>query len=343
MRRVFFPSFLLISVLTCLAVPAHSQLYTITTVAGSDRILNGHAANMVPLRDPRAVTVDHAGNYYIVDGSDNRIRRVDPNGIITTFAGTGEAGFNGDRGPAPSAALNGPYDIAFDGAGNAYIADRFNRRVRKVAPDSTITTFAGNGNSGSGGNGIKATSAQVTPLAVATDRQGNVYISDVNSLIRKVDTGGIITTIAGTGSPGYGDGMATSAQISLVSSIVIDDPGNIYLADLANFRVRKIDIGGVMSTLAGSGDHGFISDGIPATQALMLPLGLALDGNGNLLISDVDRPRVRRVNLSSQIIDTIAGDGTNGYSGDNGLALRAQLNEPSGIAVDYTESWLDTG
>src|ERR1700737_2737693 len=113
MRRFFFPSFLLISVLTCLAVPAHSQLYTITTVAGSDRILNGHAANMVPLRDPRAVTVDHAGNYYIVDGSDNRIRRVDPNGIITTFAGTGEAGFNGDRGPAPSAPLNGPTAMAF--------------------------------------------------------------------------------------------------------------------------------------------------------------------------------------------------------------------------------------
>lgn len=338
MRRILSTPFLLFSLLTCLALPAHSQLYTISTVAGTDRVLNGHAANMVPLGDPRSVSVDRSGNYYVVDGGDNRIRRVDLNGIITTFAGTGEADFTGDRGPAASAALNAPYDIAFDGAGNAYIADRGNSRVRRVAPDGTITTFAGNGNSGSGGNGGKASSAQVTPLAVATDRQGNVYISDINSLIRKVDTSGIITTIGGTGSAGYSDGLATSAQISIVTSIAVDDAGNIYLADIANFRVRKIDTSGVMSTFAGSGDSGLINDGVPAIQAVMVPVGLTLDGNGNLLLSDINLDLVRRVNISSGIIDTIAGNGTNGFSGDNSLALNAQLNAPSGLAVGADKS-----
>ncbi|MDP8982578.1 MAG: hypothetical protein M3O35_18530 [Acidobacteriota bacterium] len=207
-----------------------------------------------------------------------------------------------------------------------------------MAPDGTITTFAGNGNGGSGGNGGKATLAQVTPEAVATDRQGNVYISDLNAVIRKVDTGGTITTIAGTGTPGYSDGPALSAQIGLVTSIVVDDAGNIYLADIANFRIRKIDTAGMMSTFAGSGEFGFVNDGVTATQALMIPVGLALDANNNLLLSDFNLDLVRRINLTSRIIDTIAGNGTTGYSGDNGLALRAQLDAPAGLAVGADQS-----
>ncbi len=233
----------------------------------------------------------HRGNLYIADQSDNRIRKVTPAGIISTFAGTGLPGYTGDRGPAASAQLNYPTSIAFDSKGNMYIADQSNAVVRRISTDGTINTVAGNGSSQFAGDNGPATSAQIDPVAVAVDGQGNLYIADgYNYRIRKVNTDGIITTIAGTGQEGYaGDnGPATRAQIDFVTDLVVDKSGNVYVADYYNAEVRKIDTAGMMTALAGGVFYGSIDDGVPATTAVMLPDGIALDGNGSLYIADAN-------------------------------------------------------
>jgi sugar lactone lactonase YvrE len=177
-----------------------AQRYVINTLAGTPRLLDGSPAINAPLREPNAVALDANGNLYIADESDSRIRKVNSAGIISTYAGTGIPGYSGDRGQAASAQLNFPSGIALDGAGNLYIADEGNAVVRRIAVDGTINTVAGNGNPRYGGDNGPATSAQLDPMAVAVDGQGNLYIADAyNYRIRKVDTSGNITTIAGTG------------------------------------------------------------------------------------------------------------------------------------------------
>jgi len=320
--------------------PLWPQPYVISTVAGTNRLLDGKSASSVPLRSPLAIALDSAGNLYIADENDNRIRKVGASGIITTFAGNGIPGYTGDRGKAINASLSGPVSVAADANGNLYIADRGNARVRRVSLDGTIDNFAGNGITGFSGDNGPAVSAQIDPLAVAVDSRGNVFISDgTNFRIRRVGSNGIITTIAGTGSAGYGgdNGPARSALIDLVIDLTVDASGNIYLADFFNGFVRKIDASGQISVVAGAGSSGRIDDGSPATQAVLLPAGVALDKAGSLYISDANRSVVRRVDLSSGLIYTVAGNGIAGYAGDNGSATSAELNGPTGLAIasDY--------
>jgi uncharacterized protein (TIGR03437 family) len=317
---------------------AWSQPYLISTLAGTPRLLDGGLATAAPLRTPISVARDASGNLYIADESDNRIRKVNSAGIITTYAGTGIPGYGGDRGPAASAELNFPTGIALDSAGNMYVADQGNFVVRRIAVDGTINTIAGNGNSGYAGDNGAATSAQIDPVAVALDSQGNLYIADgYNYRIRKVDTGGIITTIAGNGIQGdQGDnGPATSAEIDFVTDLAIDNSGNLYLADLFNFEVRKIDTSGMMTDFAGGVPYGFYSDGMPANTVVLVPDGVAFDGSGNLYISDEDASdtAVRRVDLSTGLIYTVAGTGQFGFTGDGGEALAAELDYPAGLVV----------
>src|ERR1700722_18660899 len=270
---------------------AWSQPYVISTLAGAPRLLAGGLATAAPLRTPIAVAVDAHGNLYIADESDNRIRKVDPAGIISTYAGTGVPGYSGDRGPAAAAQLSFPTAIALDTAGNMYIADQGNFVVRRIAVDGTINTVAGNGNPNFAGDNGPATSAQLDPVAVATDSHGNLYIADGgNYRIRKVDTNGTITTIAGNGNEGdLGDnGPATSAEIDFVTDLAVDSSGNVYLADYYNYEVRKIDSKGIMTAFAGGILEGSIADGVPATTAVMDPDGVAFDGSGNLYISDAN-------------------------------------------------------
>ncbi|HYL75596.1 MAG TPA: hypothetical protein VEU96_15390, partial [Bryobacteraceae bacterium] len=266
------------------------------------------------------------------------MRKINPSGVISTYAGTGVPGYSGDRGKATLAQLSGPIGLAVDGSGNLYIADRDNFRVRRITLDGTINTVAGNGRSGSGGDNGPATSAPVAPLALALDGQGNLYISTFDFRIRKVDAKGIITTIAGTGTlANFGDnGPATQAAIGLVVQMAADTSGNVYLADFLNFRIRKIDSAGMMTTVAGSGTSGFIFDGAQATMSVLIPDGVALDGSGNLYLSDINRDVIRKVALSAGTITTIAGNGSNGYSGDNDAATRAALNTPEDLTVDST-------
>ncbi len=318
---------------------AWSQPYLISTLAGTTRLLDGGQATAAPLRDPVSVALDAGGNLYILDESDNRIRKVDPTGIITTFAGTGIPGYSGDGGPAANAELNFPTGIAMDAKGNLYIADEGNSRVRLIAVDGTINTVAGNGTSTFAGDNGMATSAQVDPEAVALDSQGNLYIADgFNFRIRKVDTSGIITTIAGNGLEGYsGDnGPAVIAKIDFVTDLAVDNMGNVYLADLYNYEVRKIDSTGMMTDFAGGNQYGALDEnGVPATTAVVVPYAVAFDPAGNLYISDnnLNNTMIRRVDISTGLIYNVAGTGTIGFAGDGGEALVAELNSPAGLVI----------
>lgn len=262
----------------------------------------------------------------------------DPVGTIQTVAGNGTPGVAGDGGPATAAQLGTPFGIAVDAAGNIYIADADNHCIRKVAINGIIATVAGSCIAGYSGDGGPATSARFyAPNDVAIDANGNLYISDtLNHVIRKVALNGIITTFAGSGVAGdLGDGgLATAARLNYPHGIAVDAVGNLYIADLNNNRIRKVDSAGIITTVAGTGNAGFSGDGGPATSAqLRHAVDVNVDVAGNLYIADAENHRIRKVNTSG-IITTIAGNGNSGYSGDGGLAVNAQLNLPHGVAVD---------
>ena len=259
-----------------------------------------------------------------------------PTDVINTIAGDGVAGYSGDGGQAVSAQLSNPLIVAVDGVGNIFVVDNANNRIRKVAATTgIISTVAGSGTNGYSGDGGPATSAKLSgPSAVAVDASGNIYISDVyNSRIRKVNSSGVISTYAGNGTAGFsGDGgLATNAEINHPGPLVIDGAGNLYFSDTVNNRVRKVSTSGYVSTVAGGGAA--TGENVVATSAALNdPYGLALDSSGNLYICEYGGDRVRVV--SSGFINTIAGNGTAGYSGDDGPALGATLSMPWGIAVD---------
>ncbi len=290
----------------------------ITTVAGTGTFGysgDGGAATAAELSAPESVAIDGLGNIYIADESKNRIRRVDPDGTITTVAGTGTLGYSGDGGAATAANLSLPYGVAVDAAGNLYIADTFNNRVRRVDTTGVITTVAGVGTLGYSGDGGAATAAQLHyPRGVAVDGLGNVYIADTyNYCVRRVDTMGIITTIAGTGTSGYnGDGIAaTTAELYTPTGVAIDGLGNLYIADSQNNRIRRVDTAGVITTVAGTGDVGINGDGDggPATAALLAPLGVAVDTLGQIYVTDASSSpggHVRRIDTAG-LITTVAG------------------------------------
>jgi len=330
----------------------------ITTFAGggSGGLGDGGPATAAMLNNPIGVAVDASGNLYIADSGNTRVRKVSTSGIITTVAGNGTAGFSGDSGPATSAALNAPEAVAVDAAGNLYIADTSNSRIRKVSASGIITTVAGNGTQAFSGDGGAATSAAVDrPSGVAVDASGNIFIAlnFVDTMrVREVSAAsGIITTFAGGGTAVPGDGgPATSAQLDPYG-VAIDVFGNVFLSDQSNgYRIRKVAAppppvtgqSGIIITVAGNGVDGFSGDGGPATSASFhVPSGVAVDASGNLYIADSDNNRIRKVSASG-IITTIAGSGSScipaptcgGFSGDGGPATAALLGQPQGVAVD---------
>lgn len=275
----------------------------ITTVAGTGVAGfsgDGGPATAARLREPTGVVMDGAGNLYFADHFNHRIRKVDIGGIITTVAGTGVVGFSGDGGLATAARLNFPAETEVDAAGNLYIADQLNDRVRKVNTSGIITTVAGTGVAGFSGDGGPATAARLhEPIDLIFDGIGNLYVADYeNQRVRKVDTGGIITTVVGTGVAGSsGDGgLATVAQLNGPIEVELDGAGNLYIVDIGNNRVRKVNTGGIITTVAGTSVAGFSGDGGLATAAqLDGPNGAAVDGSGNLYIADRDNHRIRKV------------------------------------------------
>ena len=320
----------------------------ITTVAGSDSATgysgDGGAATDAKLYYPLGVTLDSSKNLYLADTFNNCIRKVSAaTGIITTIAGDGTAAFSGDAGLATAAQLNSPNGLAVDRSGNLYIADTANNRIRKLsAATGIITTIAGDGTAAFSGDSGLGTAAQVnSPQGLAIDSSGNLYIADAgNNRIRKLSAAtGFITTVAGNGTASLGgdDGSATAAQLNGPEDVALDSSGNLYIADTNNKRVRKVTAAtGIITTVAGT-SNGFSGDEGLATAAQFKKIyGVAVDGSGNLYISDSLNSRIRKVTAATGIVTTIAGGGTPpaGSIGDDGPGVDAYLNRPQGLALD---------
>jgi RHS repeat-associated protein len=319
---------------------------SISTAAGSglfgSKGDNGPAI-MAQLAYPTAVTVDGSGNLYISDIMSYMIRKVNTNGIITTIAGNGSPGYSGDGGPAIDAQLGTPYFLAVDKVGNLFISFMRDHVVRKIDSSGVITTVAGTGVPGYNGENIPASEAQLSfPAGLAVDNDGNLYIADYyNQLIRKIDIDGVITNVVGGGNEYSENIPARQAHLSYPTEVALDSSGNLYFSDF--YQIRKVNNSGLISTVAGTDFEGYSGDNGPAIDAqLHTPIGMAFDSSGNLYFSDAQR--IRKVN-SSGIITSVTGsayvDSWNGYvgdwsgyNGDNIPASEAQLCGPMGVAVD---------
>jgi len=324
---------------------------------------NGGAATLAMLNQPMGVAVDKMGNIYIADQGNQVIRKVNTTGIISTIvgsgygAGTGTGGFTPKQNgiPGTSVRLYGPAGVAVDTLGNVYFCDSHNNLVRKLLTTGLVYTIAGldtsgtslSGTGGYGGDGGPATLAYLqSPSYVAVDLPGNVYISDeLNNVVRKVNTAGIISTFAGNYTLGQGytgdGGQATAAELDDPSGLAVDKAGNVFITDGSN-TIRMVNTAGIISTIAGNGSVGYSGDGGQATAAELRPLAVAIDTTGNVYIADGANNVIRKVNTAG-IISTIVGNGfgagathspNGGYSGDGGLATNAELWNPNGVCLD---------
>lgn len=265
-------------------------------------------ATSAQLNNPLGLAVDGDGNLYVADTLNHRIRKVDVSGIITTVAGSGRPGFSGDGGAAILAELQSPKGISVDAAGNLYITDSNNARIRKVDLSGNITTIAGNGNHQFSGDNALAIDAELNyPEDVAVDINGNIYIADSrNYVIRKVDTSGVITTVAGNGMAGFsGDGgLATSAQLKFPAGVAVDARGSLYIVDSGDYRIRQVDLAGNISTIAGIGQHGIGGgdNALASLAKLLAPSSIAFDSIGNFFIVDRFSHRIRKVSQGGFIL-----------------------------------------
>jgi sugar lactone lactonase YvrE len=319
----------------------------ISTIGGTGAInFTGDGGNplLAQFNGLSGLTFDGLGNLFIMDQYNYRIRKVSTNNIVTTYAGNGSQTYNGDGMQATLTAINpgGASGIAADKLGNVFFSEPAFNRVRKITTDGIITTIAGNGTYGFSGDGGPAISAQVGyPQGITIDKLGNLFFVDGNR-IRKISTDGIINTVAGNGNDGYGkDGVsALNTEVYFAQGIYVDELGNLFIAESGSNRIRMVNNSGIISTYAGfnsyglSNNYGFSGDGGQATIAkLNFPVGVSGDKEGNIYIADIGNNRIRKVDPNG-IINTIAGNGTYGFSGDGGIAINASLNYSTQTAID---------
>jgi RHS repeat-associated protein len=311
---------------------------------------DGGPATEAQLWNPWDVAVGPDGSLYITDMGNHRIRRVAPNGIISTVAGNGGSGFSGDGGPATAAQIGEPPAVAVGLDGSLYIATYTQQRVRRVGPDGIITTIAGNGLRGPGGDGGPATAASLCePQGLAVGTDGSLYIADFGcDRVRRVAPDGIITTVAGNGFRGYNSdgGRATATGLNAPADVAVGTDGSLYIADYGNNRIRRVAPDGIITTVAGGGGGEALGDGGPAAGAVLnMPAGVAVGPDGSLYIADLNHNRIRSVGPDG-VINTIAGNGLQSYTGDGGPATATALNLPSSVTVGpdgslYIADWLN--
>jgi NHL repeat len=323
----------------------HGYGQTITTIAGNGAVGytgDGATALSATLDSPTCAVTDLLGNIYICDQFNSVVRRVSTGGIISTFAGTGNPTYNGDNIAATAANIGFSWGAVTDAAGNVYVSDQTNHRVRRISPAGIISTVAGNGTSGYTGDSGPATNAELkSPLGLALDASGNLYIGDpYSNCVRMVNAAGIITTFAGNGSSGFGGdgGAATAAQLNQIWGMAADASGNVYICDGGNNRVRKVSTSGIITSIAGTGSPGYGGDAGPAASAkLNDPSGICVAPNGVIYIADMHNNRIRRISTTG-VISTVAGTGVMGFAGDGGLAATCELAHPIGISMDAAQN-----
>jgi hypothetical protein len=321
------------------AADADAATNSIYTVAGNGTNTfsgDGGQAAAAGFVRPRGVTSLADGGYLVTDPDGGRIRRVSPSGVISTVAGNGSLLYSGDGGPATSAQIGCPYQVAVTADGSYLFADPCNARVRKVTAGGTISTVAGNGTNAYTGDGGPATAAALDgPFSVSVQADGGFLIATAHS-VRRVAPSGTITTVAGNsvGDTSAGDGgPATEATLGTVRSVAVTQDGGFLIADAGNFNIRRVSPAGIISTVAGTtGTFGASGDGGPATAATLRPFTVATAPDGSYLLAEADTDRVRRVSPTGRIT-TVAGTGTRGFSGDGGPATLAEIGLPSGISV----------
>ena len=290
---------------------------------------------------PNGLALDGLGNLYISDIGTHQVLTLTPQGRLRVIAGTGEAGYGGDGGPAVKAQLNAPHALAFDEAGNLLIADAYNHRLRRIDRQGVITTVVGNGNAPYMAYGTAAPKDTLNnPQGITVDRTGNILIADTyNRVVRRLDRNGALTIIAGSRAGLSGDGgAATEAQLNLPSGVSVGPDDSVYVSDAVNSRIRRITLDGKIQTVTGFGGGeglggaGFVGDGGPAAKAkLFSPADVKVDAAGHVYICDSGNNRIRVIR--NGVISTIAGTGKAGFSGDGGAAVAAELNTPMKIAI----------
>jgi sugar lactone lactonase YvrE len=282
--------------------------------SGSEGFADGAGA-AAQFDSPYGVAVDGEGNIIIADYNNHRVRKLTPDGTVSTLAGSGRGGFADGAGAA--AEFNGPMGMAVDGEGNIIIADYCNHRVRKITPDGTVSTLAGSGRQGFS-DGAGAAAQFNYPIGVAVDGEGSIIIADnFNHRVRKITPDGTVSTLAGSRSAGFADGAGAAAQFDCPRGVAVDGEGNIIIADYNNDRVRKITPDGTVSTLAGSGREGF-ADGAGAAAEFNCPVGVAVDGEGSIIVVDLGKKRLRKITPDGTVSTLFAGS-----CGLNGVAIDA--------------------
>jgi sugar lactone lactonase YvrE len=302
--------------------------YWLTTLAGSTQGSADGQGTSAQFYFPSGVAVDANGNVYVADEANNKIRKITPAGTVTTLAGSGT---NGDNdGPGTSAEFYNPSGVAVDANGNVYVADTWNSKIRKITPDGNVTTFAGSGILGHVDGPVS--SAQFNfPSGVAIDTNGDIYVADSgNHKIRKITSNGTVNTLAGSGTQGYIDGSASSAQFSYPTGVAVDINGNVYVADYYNSTIRVIASNGTVTSLAGNGTAGSIDGQGPSAQ-FALPSEVTVDLNGNVYVADSGNNKIRMIAPNGNVT-TFAGSDTRGYI--DGSASSAQFSAPYGVALD---------